>query len=369
VKCRLGREISLVVYFGLLAAPLSALSLSASIAAPLETDGFSALLAEEGAAIGDLGRVQNLDLWFPEEGPGPFSLSFFQSASSPLWIGGAVLGVPSFDVGLSIPGFSLPMLAAGARFAGYPWSASIALANVFAPQLETEVQPVVLSLQAEPAICVAGQLGYADLSLRALWAEGEGSFRLDYGTSEATVGAYSGMIAFLSLGWRDLGAMCGFSTGDASLDVRNVLGTILDIPWFEGEGSFDLRFALAWGRLHFEWPRLTLGLEGGGGLLWNLGSSLSATMGSGATVSSVQAWSLDSPSSGIVIAHPYLVWEATREIRLRVGKWLPFYWGWNVTGPSSATSGNQVSASSLGTMSVRTLLLSGLELVCIYGDN
>ena len=268
-------------------------SASALMAIPIETNSLTAGLAVERAEVGDVegqgvsAQAARADLWFPEGGCGPFSLTAVYLAYGDILIGGALTEVPSLSLAstspaIELPGFGVATLDASLRFRSPPWSGSVSLLNIFVPRLEPEVTGIPdlwgedAALVPDAAFGAVGSLGYDGFSLTLAWAEGGGSVVMD---GDVRAGGISGSLGLASLGWDDWGLLVGYISGTGNLSLRSWLLSMFGLPWLDGEATLDLRCAAAWGRLSLGSPRLEADLDFGIGALWNLGTSATFVVG------------------------------------------------------------------------------------------
>jgi hypothetical protein len=361
VKLPLVAAISLAI-LSLAAKPAPAQVLSTIIAAPVEGVGLSARLVGEGIAIDGSG-IGRLDLWFPSGGPGPFALTYARLSTGPLLLGGGLLQVPAFKLMLPIPSFTISALHERLRLSDGPWSASLAMADIFVPRIDSGISISPISLESRPVVAFAGSLGYRDLSVGLSRAEIRGWFNNGQMTD---YGDLSGSVVLATLRCGEWGALYGSASGRARIAIKSWLTSVFDLPWGTGDASMDLRFAAAWGSVRVGGPRLGGSIGAAAGLVWNLEVSAKAASGHGGLVTGESEWSLRERRAGIALAYPSIYWRPSRSLYLSAGRWLPFFWGWSTARDSgipipSIAAPAPTSTSSASGSSLATILFSGLE--------
>jgi hypothetical protein len=374
---RLGFALALM---GIFLSGARAQEVDALAAAPWATDAGHGWLLGEGCRIEGAAAGGRLDLWSTGAFEGHFSLTGAGASIGGLWFGAGALGLPSSDLGIKIDAFRLPAIAEGYRFRSGPWSASLAMANAFIPELTTSYSSLDFTIAPQPTICLGGSLGYEDLSLSLAWARESGDVFInrsaDSGSCDLSLGA-------AALGWKDWGLLCGYASGEACLTVKSWLSTFADIPWMEWSGSLDALFAAGWGRLSLGAGQWRCSLEGALGLVWSGGSAIRLKRGRSSSTTTDTTWTLGAGPSGLAIAHPSIEWRPAGSLQITLGRWLPFAWGWSVTetsglpsttstgggtstGGSTSTGGGSSTGTTTSSLSAEELLLSGLELRISY---
>lgn len=339
-------------------------SLSTALVVPIDIGGLSARLAEEDAALGDFGRAARLDLWFPSGNAGNASLTMAEASLKSLWLGCGVLSLPSIDAGFSLSPCSIPFFAEGASFDRGLWSASFMLAAVPVPRIDMEAFSTPFDIASTQAFLLSGTLGYGSSSLRLFFADVEGSVEM---SGMGPPGAFSGGLGFASLDFGSWGLLYGSALGNASITLKSFLSSFTSLPWVLGSGSVDFQFAAGWGSLLLGGTHWTAGVDAAVGLFWNLGSSANGTIIENGSATGALSWPLDIRSAGILIVHPSFGWTPLRGLKIGIGRWLPYYW-YASSPASSGGSSPPVSSStaSLESLSLETILLSGIEVTVKY---
>ena len=350
-----------MVFFFFASHSIPAQTISMALVAPMDVNGLSARLAEEDFRPGDIGRAARFDLWFPTGNAGNASLTMAETSFKNLWVGGGVLSLPSIDLEFSFSPCTIPFFAEGIKLDQGLLSASFMVATVFAPLIGVEAFSMPFTIASAQAFYVSGELGYDGSSVGFFGAEGGGSIR---SSGNENIGDLSGSVGGISLDLGGWGLLYGSAQGEANVTIKSFLSLFFpSLPWAAGNGTADLQFAAAWGSLRLGGPQWTAGVEAAAGFFWSQGISANARIIQNGVVTANLSWPFGIQSAGLVLVHPSLTWVPMRGLRIGIGRWLPFSWVEPSTpGATGAPSSVSSAVASIESLSLETILLSGLEM-------
>lgn len=332
---------------------LFAQTISATYAIPFETPDFSARLVGEGLSLGESGYLEHIDLGIQGNDPKKFALTSAHGSWKHIWVGGDILDVPDLSIGFPLAGFTVCAVSEGLQYAGPRWFASIGAEQVIIPDLSANILSGAVSLVSDPISAFVGTFGFQDLSLSLLWAESRSVLMFD---NTNRLGGFSGNVGIIALRWREWGALCGYLRGDGNVATKNWVVSLFNLPWIEGSGLVDFRYAATWGSLSLNRPLFDARLDMAAAVFLNCGASASWTVGGSAPSSG--EWSFAAQYGGIVLLHPEIGWKPFPGLRVSLGRWVPYVF----------SSDSSLSLST-GNLSVSNMLLSGMELTCSFSLN
>ena len=360
-----------LVLLASLAQPAGAQVVDAGFGAPYAADGEGIYLVGEGVALPGYGAAARYDVFLRGEDAANASLTAAAVSTGPFGFRMAAVGIPSFGVGgVSVEAFNLPLLAGSFTMDEGPVTAGLAIGGAFVPRVQAAYGSSSYGsgrLDPGTGFLAGGRLEYRGFELDLMYAAYDGTAVMGDAT---VVGGLEATLAAAVLRYAGFGVMAAWLSGSGQVVLDTVLSVFFDLPSFDGGGKMDARVVAAWGGVRFGRRAFSVSVDAAAGLAWLGGTALTATVGGAEETE--WFFRFAEPPSVYVLLDPALEAALDPRLGVRIGRLVPLVWnlkysyGNDQDQDTGGVPGPGTGTGTGGTISLTTILFSGIYIRCIY---